>query len=649
MKAGFRRTIALALGLCALTIPASAASTFSDVPSSYWGYSYITEAASKGLVSGIGNGQYGPEQKLSNAQFVTMVCNMFYSDLVKAQGTSADWWRPYMNVAQAVGLLNGTTAGSQYAASGSFTAANANGQISRYDMAQIMYNVSTLQRWETPDSMSLVLSQLLIQDFSTIPTSYQMAVAYCYAKGFLSGDENGNFNGSSTTTRAQAAVVLCSLNKAKTQVTAPTYSNTNRLANGLAATEENVADLVDDLWAQYPDYDQWNVDTTYTSQRLGTASGSKGFAYMLSDKIFGGMRAAQIDDPQDLRIGDLISLNSGSEYGVVCEADEDTFTYVSCDSSGWISWKNDMYRDDLDKYDTVWTRYLELPEPDDVLANGKEATRANVEDLLDDLRDNRNYGDGKWWDLDDESDSEVLGEYRGVRGFVYQLSDEIFGNLEDNEVDDVEDMRVGDIIYDDWYEVYGLVVSVNYNKETYTFVSIDLDTEDDDGEAKIDWDFDSHFTYVDEIYTRYPEDADYDWDDDDDVLTNGKDITTTNVRKLLNTVLDDVKYDYENYWDTEEKYNSNVFGSKNYEDEAFAYYISDEVFGYRDYDYVDYADELRVGDVIYDNDAERYAVVLSIDEDDETCDYVSINKSGKIVESWCYFDDIDDEIMYTRY
>ena len=202
MKAGFRRTIALALGLCALTIPASAASTFSDVPSSYWGYSYITEAASKGLVSGIGNGQYGPEQKLSNAQFVTMVCNMFYSDLVKAQGTSADWWRPYMNVAQAVGLLNGTTAGSQYAASGSFTAANANGQISRYDMAQIMYNVSTLQRWETPDSMSLVLSQLLIQDFSTIPTSYQMAVAYCYAKGFLSGDENGNFNGSSTTTRA---------------------------------------------------------------------------------------------------------------------------------------------------------------------------------------------------------------------------------------------------------------------------------------------------------------------------------------------------------------------------------------------------------------------------------------------------------------
>ena len=648
MKAGLRRAIALSLGLCALTIPASAAATFTDVPSTYWGYSYITKAANNGLVSGIGNNQYGPEQKLSNAQFVTMVCNLFYSNQVKAQGTSSDWWRPYMNVAYADERLSGAAVGQRDGAAGSWGSSSVNGQISRYDMAQIMYNLSNAQKWESPDSMSLVLTQLLIKDFGSIPTNYQMPVAYCYAKGLLTGDENSNFNGSATTTRAQAAVVLCGLNDEKTSITAPTYTNSNRLANGLVATEENVANLIDDVWASYPDYDQWNVNTTYTSQRLGVGTGSKGFAYMISDKIFGGMPANQIDDPADLRLGDVISFNSGSQYGVVCEADEDSFTYVSCDSSGWISWKNDMYRDDLDRYDTVYTRYLNMPEPDDVLSNGKDATKANVEDILDDLQDDRTFGDGKWWDLNDEYDSDVLGEYSGVRGFVNQISDKIFGDLEEQDVDDVEDMRVGDTIYNDYYKVYGIVVSVNYNKETYTFVSIDLDTEDDDGEAKIDWDFDSDFAYVDEIYTRYPEDADYDWDDDD-VLTNGKDITTTNVRKLLNTVLDDVKYDYENYWDTEEKYNSNVFGSKNYEDEAFAYYISDEVFGYRDYDYVDYADELRVGDVIYDNDAERYAVVLSIDEDDETCDYVSINKSGKIVESWCDFDDIDDEIMYTRY
>lgn len=57
MKSGLRRSLALALGLCTLTVGASAASvTFRDVPSSYWGYSHITKAASNGLVSGLGDG-----------------------------------------------------------------------------------------------------------------------------------------------------------------------------------------------------------------------------------------------------------------------------------------------------------------------------------------------------------------------------------------------------------------------------------------------------------------------------------------------------------------------------------------------------------------------------------------------------------------
>ena len=474
MKAGLRRAIALSLGLCALTIPASAATAFTDVPSTYWGYSYITKAANNGLVSGIGNNQYGPEQKLSNAQFVTMVCNLFYSNQVKAQGSSSDWWRPYMNVAYANNLLSGTTVGQSYAAAGSWNSSSVNGQISRYDMAQIMYNLSTAQRWETPDSMSLVLSQLLIKDFGSIPTNYQMPVAYCYAKGLLTGDENSNFNGSATTTRAQAAVVLCGLNDEKTQATAPTYTNSNRLANGLVATEENVANLIDDLQASYPNYDQWSVNTTYTSQRLGVGTGSRGFAYMISDKIFGGMPANQIDDPADLRLGDVISLNNGSEYGVVCEADEDTFTYVSCDSSGWISWKNDMYRDDLDRYDTVWTRYLDMPEPDDVLSNGKEATRKNVEAILDDLKKDKDYKEGKTWREDADYESDVLGDAEGSRALAYKISDEIFGNLDYEKVNDVDDLRIGDVIYDrDYHALYGVVVDIDWSDYSCTYVAAD--------------------------------------------------------------------------------------------------------------------------------------------------------------------------------
>ncbi len=645
MKAGLRRAIALSLGLCALTIPASAAATFTDVPSTYWGYSYITKAANNGLVSGIGNNQYGPEQKLSNAQFVTMVCNLFYSNQVKAQGTSSDWWRPYMNVAYANNLLSGTTVGQSYAAAGSWSSSSVNGQISRYDMAQIMYNLSNAQKWESPDSMSLVLTQLLIKDFGSIPTNYQMPVAYCYAKGLLTGDENSNFNGSATTTRAQAAVVLCGLNDEKTSITAPTYTNSNRLANGLVATEENVANLIDDVWASYPDYDQWNVNTTYTSQRLGVGTGSKGFAYMISDKIFGGMPANQIDDPADLRLGDVISFNSGSQYGVVCEADEDSFTYVSCDSSGWISWKNDMYRDDLDRYDTVYTRYLNMPEPDDVLSNGKDATKANVEDILDDLKKDKDYKEGETWRYDDEYESDVLGKAEGSKAFAYKISDEIFGDLDYEKVSDVDDLRIGDVIYDTYNDLYGVVVDINWNKDVCTYVAADEDRE------RIYWDFTCTLDDYDitTIYTRYPEDAKYTDDrDEDDRLTNGDRITTGNVSALMDEILDECSGKYfedDGYWDMDRSYDSNVFYDDVEGSEAFAYYVSDEIFGKRDYDDVKYPEDLLVGDVIcVDGD---YGIVDKVYDD--YCRYYTVYKDGKIHTTTVNFDDNDLDEMYTRY
>lgn len=645
MKAGLRRAIALSLGLCALTIPASAAATFTDVPSTYWGYSYITKAANNGLVSGIGNNQYGPEQKLSNAQFVTMVCNLFYSNQVKAQGTSSDWWRPYMNVAYANNLLSGTTVGQSYAATGSWSSSSVNGQISRYDMAQIMYNLSNAQKWESPDSMSLVLTQLLIKDFGSIPTNYQMPVAYCYAKGLLTGDENSNFNGSATTTRAQAAVVLCGLNDEKTLITAPTYTNSNRLANGLVATEENVANLIDDVWASYPDYDQWNVNTTYTSQRLGVGTGSKGFAYMISDKIFGGMPANQIDDPADLRLGDVISFNSGSQYGVVCEADEDTFTYVSCDSSGWISWKNDMYRDDLDRYDTVYTRYLNMPEPDDVLSNGKDATKANVEDILDDLKKDKDYKEGETWRYDDEYESDVLGKAEGSKAFAYKISDEIFGDLDYEKVSDVDDLRIGDVIYDTYNDLYGVVVDINWNKDVCTYVAADEDRE------RIYWDFTCTLDDYDitTIYTRYPEDAKYTDDrDEDDRLTNGDRITTGNVSALMDEILDECSGKYfedDGYWDMDRSYDSNVFYDDVEGSEAFAYYVSDEIFGKRDYDDVKYPEDLLIGDVIcVDGD---YGIVDKVYDD--YCRYYTVYKDGEIHTTTVDFDDKDLDEMYTRY
>ena len=639
MKAVIRRGLALALGLCTLTIPASAAASFTDI-SGHWANSYITQAASKGLVSGIGNNQYGPELTLSNAEFITMVSNLFYAEQVKAQGTNPNgWWIPYMNVATAQGLLNGTTALQQGSASG-WTKAVADAKISRFDMAQIIYNLGNAQRWETPDAMSLVLSQLLIKDYSSIPTSYQMAVVYCFAKGFLSGDQNSNFNGSDSTTRAQAAVVLCNLDKAKTAVTAPTYTNPSRLANGLAATEENVADLLDDLQSDYPSYYQWDMTTTYTSQRLGVGSGNKGFAYMLSDKVFGGMPANPIDDPKDLRLGDVIALNNRSEYGVVWEVTSQSFSYVACDSNGWVYWNNDMDLDELDGNDIVYTRYLDMPKPDDVLANGKEATRANVEDILDDLKRDDDYEEGAKWYWDDEyTYSDVFDDAFGHEGLAYRISDEIFGDLEAFEIDDEDDIRVGDVIYDGKEKLYGVVVDVDYRDREYTYVSLD-DYDNDRG--KVHWSFNGDFDYLDldRCYTRYPEDADYDYDrDDKDTLYNGKEATEENVESILDSLRDSNRYGSGEVWD-ESPYTSDVLGKGKYA-EAFAYALSDRIFDeLEDYEQTKIS-RLKLGDIVYGEDDDVLGVVVEIDKEEKEVRCATLKSNDTITwNSWVDYDEI---------
>lgn len=104
--------LALVLVLGVGTVPACGAEAFSDVPVTYWGYSYIEKAAGLGLVEGIGHGQFAPENTVRYTDFLTMVTRYFAPDMIeylkaKTQ-TGAPWWVPYTMTAYAYGYLDGT-------------------------------------------------------------------------------------------------------------------------------------------------------------------------------------------------------------------------------------------------------------------------------------------------------------------------------------------------------------------------------------------------------------------------------------------------------------------------------------------------------------------------------------------------------------
>ena len=56
---------AMLISIVAGIFASNGKSTFSDVPSSHWSYSYVERAAENGWVSGVGNGLYGVDRQVT--------------------------------------------------------------------------------------------------------------------------------------------------------------------------------------------------------------------------------------------------------------------------------------------------------------------------------------------------------------------------------------------------------------------------------------------------------------------------------------------------------------------------------------------------------------------------------------------------------
>jgi hypothetical protein len=638
MKRKLKAAAALVLGTSMLITGAAAASSiFADVPRTHWAYQQITRAADEGLVSGMGNGVYGVNNQLSNAEFATMVCGMFYTKEVREQGSSGDWWRPYLEAAYQVGVLSGTEAGTQRSQTQKWSSSVANAKISRYDMAQIIMNVAEEQDWASPTLNEMAIAVTKIADWTEIPARYQTAVTVAYAKGYLGGmDDKGTFKGDSNMTRAQAAVVLCNLLDAKEEVDAPVYTNTTKLVNGKEPTWDNVYAALLALKTEFGQSEEWDMDREYTSEELGSGEGSQGFAYMLSDRVFGAMEATKQSDIDRMKPGDVLYLRNEDSYAVVLTVDGNDFTYVTCNSKGIITWRGSGYLDELTSRDTIYTRYT--ASVSDELANGDSVTERNVKKALSDLEDS--YADGDVWNMDWKYRSNVMGSVYGSEAFAWTISDEVFGELEVTEHRKAEDLRPGDVVHLDDYDEYVVVLDVGDDEFDYLGVT---------AKGTIYWDGRESLDSLDRddtIYTRYLEESQGGSSSSgDEELTNGKSVTEKNVAALMEELQEEYEQGYE--WDS--RYSSDVLGSGS-GGKGFVYLISDEIFGDLDVAESSKAD-LRVGDLIDYSLEDDYVIVVSVNEDTGRFVYAGVNDKGRVY--WNYGATISglgrNDTIYTRY
>lgn len=208
MKSKLKRGAALLLATatCLTTMVGSALAaspTFKDVPETHWAYTLVERAAADGIVNGVSPGVFSPATQVTSAQFFAMV-ERVCMPYAATGNPDAPWYEPYWDMASSTTykLISNTA----------ITKENFNKGISRYDMAQALYNYNNISEVGSSGFGGLYgitpASPSQIKDYNSIPEKYRTAVLWAYGAGALKGDEKGNFNGSNVMNRAEAATVM---------------------------------------------------------------------------------------------------------------------------------------------------------------------------------------------------------------------------------------------------------------------------------------------------------------------------------------------------------------------------------------------------------------------------------------------------------
>lgn len=172
--------------------------TFSDVKPDFWGYSYITNLASKGIVQG-NNGAFSPNKNITRAEFVAIITRSLKLTAPKGTTPFTDvsataWYAENVAAAYDAGLIKGK----------SETIFDPNAPITRQEAAVVIANTLKYIGYkpETDSSKANVFSDVnLIADWA------KASVATAYSKGVISGS-NGKFNPLGNATRAEVAKML---------------------------------------------------------------------------------------------------------------------------------------------------------------------------------------------------------------------------------------------------------------------------------------------------------------------------------------------------------------------------------------------------------------------------------------------------------
>lgn len=294
--------------------------SFTDVPTTHWAYSYIQEASENGWVTGKGNNLYDPEGKVTTAEFYTLLARAFYGSEVPSTAQSGQWYSdkwygPYFEVGlkHSFDRLYGNKID---------TVTEAEMNLARSGMASLISGVLEDKGITISDSVYNT-TKAKIPDINKVMANYQKGVVTVYALGIITGvDDAGNFDPSGLMTRAQVATVLCRLDDViKNGGSISTPDNGNEEDNNTGTTDQGTNTGAN--YAPVGTLSDFMVTLSYETHKPVTDYWSKTDPAIqaVTDKDAYNAAVQTLKDESFCRTEDIVSRNPYYNYAVYSESD----------------------------------------------------------------------------------------------------------------------------------------------------------------------------------------------------------------------------------------------------------------------------------------------------------------------------------------
>ena len=229
--------VVISLCMCMLLGMAAFAANLVDIEK-HWAKEYIEYGVEKGYISGYEDGTFLPDKTVTRAEFSKMINSAIMitsTGDAKAQFkdvVAKDWFFNEVKKAENAGYITG------YAEDNTF---RPNNPVTRQEAAVILSRL-VLPVAERKDVSSFT-------DGTRVDSWAKDAVSMIAAKGYIKGDENGNFLPKNALTRSQAAKLICEFVKNENVVNGDKtvgYSNTEVVFSETLFTDDVVFDVEGD-------------------------------------------------------------------------------------------------------------------------------------------------------------------------------------------------------------------------------------------------------------------------------------------------------------------------------------------------------------------------------------------------------------------